>query len=864
MSSRPDSTSFYREARRFLFEAFCLLLLLQGFPVQALEIAAAENAGARNASSAEGDSGSDSSSLVEWAKDQISQTLEKADDALDQPWTSALGLMLGLSVYAIPQGQEFDDSPPDPPIASDQGPTKSEPIDPDALSAILAQRDTLTAIPLLPGFNLISLPKVPPSSDPANVLAPIAGTYTKAFAFDGCAEGLGWRTYDPNDPAASDLTELGTNLAIQIRSTTSADLPVEGTLADSTTMTLCAGWNLIGYPAAQPRHVLNVFAPIRDKLLRIFEYDPFDPEDPWDFWDSKAPAWANGVKYLRPGYGYWVLVSEDVTFDIKNVSADPTASFNATVTAPQDLDVVTAPTDIFATIESDLLDNWLLRYRAIGDAEWIELATRPYPPAPGEKLATFDPTLLLNGLYELELMATDLAGRQVSDTLAVVVDGQMKIGHFTLSFIDLAVPVSGLDIEVVRTYDSRQRHSQGDFGQGWTLDIRQGSYRNNRPPGDGWRIPDAEGPWGLPCSVVQETKSHLTTVRLSDQEIYRFRLVLQNPSTVIGGCFAEAAFEWVDGPLPGTTLEILGNSQVFAVNGSDEVVVPDTQEPFVPEDVKLTTRDGRIFHLDLAQGVTRLEDLNGNFLEITPEGIMHSSGKGIDFERDAEGRITKITDPMGNANRYAYDTAGDLAAFTDRVDATTRLTYKEGHYLEDVENALGVRAVRTEYDREGRVRRMIDAAGKIIKLKHDLDARQEVITNRLGFVRVLEYDGRGNIAREVDELGHETLRTYDARDNLLTTKNPLGHTTTFVYGADNDVQSIRDPLGQITTMTHDSRGLPLTLTDALGQVTANTYSASGLLTSTRDPDGNVTHFDYGAGGDLTTITDALGQTTRFA
>ena len=59
---------------------------------------------------------------------------------------------------------------------------------------------------------------------------------------------------------------------------------------------------------------------------------------------------------------------------------------------------------------------------------------------------------------------------------------------------------------------------QGDFGFGWSLDIRQGSYRNNRPPGDGWQLQSGF----LPCDTVVETKSHLTVVRLSDQEVYRF------------------------------------------------------------------------------------------------------------------------------------------------------------------------------------------------------------------------------------------------------------------------------------------------------------------------------------------------------
>ena len=563
----------------------------------------------------------------------------------------------------------------------------------------------------------------------------------------------------------------------------------------------------------------------------------------------------SGYILQEPGTGFG---GYHVAFERRLSALDGAVTFHA----PQDLDVVTAPTDVIATLDAEGLQSWTLSTRPVGSSNGTILATGT-GPVENTTLGEFDPTLLLNGLHELILTGTDAAGQTVSGKVAVSVEGNMKIGHFTLSFVDLAIPVSGLDIEVVRTYDSRQRLEQGDFGQGWTLDIRQGSYCNNRPPGDGWQIPGTEGPWGLPCSTVHETKSHLTTVRLSDQEVYRFRLALRNPATVIGGCFADAVFEWVDGPLPGTTLEVLGTSQVFVATGSDRAVLPDTQEPFVPEDVKLTTRDGRIFHLDLADGVTHVEDLNGNFLEITPEGITHSSGKGIEFERDEAGRIVTITDPMGNSNRYDYDEAGDLVSFTDRVDAVTRFTYTGEHYLADIENALGVRAVRTEYDEDGRVARMIDADGKVVALDHDLEGRREVITNRLGFVRVLEYDERGNVVREVDELGNTTLRTFDADDRLLSLTDPLGNTTTNSYDAVGDLIAITDPLGHVTRLAYDPRGNPTSITDALGQVSTFTHDARGNLIEAMDPLGAVTAFAYDTRGLLLTETDALGQVSAY-
>ena len=76
----------------------------------------------------------------------------------------------------------------------------------------------------------------------------------------------------------------------------------------------------------------------------------------------------------------------------------------------------------------------------------------------------------MNGLYDLRLTATDLLGRPIRDTIQVTVDGAMKIGNFALAFEDLSVPMAGLPIQVIRSYDSRDSRV-GDFGTGWSLAI---------------------------------------------------------------------------------------------------------------------------------------------------------------------------------------------------------------------------------------------------------------------------------------------------------------------------------------------------------------------------------------------------------
>ena len=557
------------------------------------------------------------------------------------------------------------------------------------------------------------------------------------------------------------------------------------------------------------------------------------------------------------GAGYFV------TFERLVPGLEATIEFHS----PQDLDEMTAPIDVVATLEGEGIASWTLSYQFAGEGQPVVLATGTRSVR-NATLAQFDPTLLLNGLYDLVLTARNAAGQAASEKISVVVEGGMKIGNFTLSFNDLTVPLVGLNIEIVRTYDSRERDQggvQNDFGYGWSLDIRHGSYRNNRKPGAGWQILNPGGPFGLPCTVVTEVKSHLTTVRLSDQEVYRFRLGVVDAAPTGGGCEARAVFAFVDGPLPGTTLEIVGNDTVFWENGTDDLIDVETFQVYEPTEVKLTTRDGRIFELNLVDGVTSVEDLSSNRIEITSAGIIHSSGVSIDFVRNAEGRITKIIDPRGGEIAYAYTPAGDLDAFTDRVGNTTHFFYSSQlpHLLEDIEDSRGVRPIRNDYDQDGRLLRHTDAFGKVIEFSHDLDNRREVITNRLGHSRTLEYNIRGNVIRETDEVGGVTERTFDLEDNLLTETDPLDRTTTYTYSDRNDLLTLTDPLGRTTTYTYDPQGRILSVTDPKGHVTSNTYDFHGRLERTTDALGQITTFTVYANGSLHTITDELGQTAEF-
>lgn len=735
--------------------------------------------------------------------------------------------------------------PPDPPGFSSSAAVAS--------SGLRAMHAEATDVPLVPAWNLASLPSRPADPSPATVFGPLGTSLRKAFAYDACDAADPWKVYDPADPAGSDLAQVDERAGLWLDMAQGAPLPSPGPAPLSATIHLCPGWNLIGFPSEQARPVENALASIAGKYQRVFGYEAADPADPWEVYDVSVPSWANDLEVLRPGHGYWILATAAADLQIVNDGSD----FGVEIAQPAQLAEVTAPVSVTGTVRGQSLSEWELRYRSLDGGDWVTLSTGT-APVTGTPLGIFDPTLLLNGLYEIELSALAADGNGVSYSTHIVVEGQQKIGHFTLSFLDLEVPLSGIPIRILRTYDTREKASR-DFGHGWTLDVRQGSYRNNRTPGEGWRIVDGF----LPCQNVQETLPHLTTVRLSDREVYRFRLTLSRQAITAGGCFAEAGFAFVDGPVPGAALSILGGVEVFHANGTSRVVDPASQEPYEPRNVRLQTRDGRTFDLDLAQGLTRLRDTNGNELQIAAGAITHSSGRSIAFTRDTQGQITEIADPLGRTLRYAYDAAGNLVTFTDQADQTTSFTYDSGHRLLTIEDPRGIQPIRNDYDADGRLIRSTDAFGKVIELTHDLAAHREVVTDRLGHSRVLEYDDRGNVIRETDALGKVTTRTYDGNDRLLSETNPLGHTTRYTYDADRNLTEAEDPLGHRTRFTYNALGQVLTTTDARGKVTGNSYDAAGNLLETEDPLGNVTAYTYDARGNVLTTTDAEGGVTTY-
>ena len=533
-----------------------------------------------------------------------------------------------------------------------------------------------------------------------------------------------------------------------------------------------------------------------------------------------------------------------------------------TITSPANGSEVTALTTVTGMVTSPNLDSWTLQYQSAGSSTSIPFATGTSASVSG----TFDPTLLLNGITAIQLSAMDTSGQTTTTSISVVVDRNLKVGLFTVSFNDLSVPVAGLPIQVVRTYDSR-RQQVGDFGVGWTLDLKTISLSTSVALGDQWNESSSGG--AFPNYCINATQPHVVTVSLTDGTTYEFQPML-NPQcqrlVPLQDVPITITFMPTGNTPPNAALAIAGNNQPTVMGAVPGPVTLDdltTLATFDPDQYTLTLPDGRVALISRQFGLQSLTDLNSNKLTVTSTGITHSSGKSVTFTRDGQNRITQITDPNGNHLLYAYSATGDLVSFTDPLNEVSTYTYNSTHGLLTIQDPAGVQPIRNDYDANGRLVSHTDAFGNVINYTNVTSAQQEIVTDRLGNVTVNQYDNDGNIIQVTDALGGITKRTYDAQDNLLTETNALGQTKTYTYDANRNRLTETDALGHTTTYTYNGRNQVLTVNDPLGHVTTNTYDANGNLLSTKDPAGNTTTYTYNASGLRTSMTDALGSVTTY-
>lgn len=228
-------------------------------------------------------------------------------------------------------------------------------------------------------------------------------------------------------------------------------------------------------------------------------------------------------------------------------------------------------------------------------------------------------------------------------------------------------------------------------------------------------------------------------------------------------------------------------------------------------------------------------------------------------------RLTSVTDPSGNTFSYKYDTDGRMTTFTNKSGAVTTISYNTDNKVSAIKDALGYSTLFTY--RAGAVD-ITDALGRKSTAELDKNNLLTAFTNAKTYREFYQYDGSYNILTVTpdlpinDQYYFNWSYSYDSNNNLLSATDPMQQKTVFVYSG-NDLVKETDPDSSITQYSYstDGRRLLLSNTDPKGNVNSSIYDSKGRKLTATDPMMSVTKFTYSADGDVLTTITPKGEVT---
>ncbi|MCK4445207.1 MAG: hypothetical protein KAW09_11725, partial [Thermoplasmata archaeon] len=152
---------------------------------------------------------------------------------------------------------------------------------------------------LTTGMNLVSYPLMMADDSSSAILSTIQSPYERLWKNEGGPQS--WSSFSNMKPWPQDmLLNYTDGWWISVSADTYFD--VAGTVPGNVTVSLKAGWNLIGYPTLTDRTVAEV--------LIGLPYDRVECFDPLAPYHLRA---MNDSDYMTTGMGYWVHVTQNTT-----------------------------------------------------------------------------------------------------------------------------------------------------------------------------------------------------------------------------------------------------------------------------------------------------------------------------------------------------------------------------------------------------------------------------------------------------------------------------------------------------------------------------------------------------------------------
>lgn len=183
------------------------------------------------------------------------------------------------------------------------------------INAQLALETNQVSRSMVYGWNLISLPVVLADSTLPAAFDTISESYGDVYTWDACGGGQ-WKVFNQDAPEpVNTLNAVGVVAGYWVNMNFPATLSLNGIYPLSTSITLCSGWNMIGYPSLAVRPVEEALASIAGKYTLVRQYRAGEATQ-WKTYSPTAPPTLNTLKEIEPGYGYWIYMTQPATLDI--------------------------------------------------------------------------------------------------------------------------------------------------------------------------------------------------------------------------------------------------------------------------------------------------------------------------------------------------------------------------------------------------------------------------------------------------------------------------------------------------------------------------------------------------------------------
>ena len=275
-------------------------------------------------------------------------------------------------------------------------------------------------------------------------------------------------------------------------------------------------------------------------------------------------------------------------------------------------------------------------------------------------------------------------------------------------------------------------------------------------------------------------------------------------------------------------------------------------------------------------------------LAMTGSAVLAQQNTTTQYQYDAVGNLTKITDPLGRVtdqqydalNRlkvqlqptingvrpkteYGYDGLGQLTSVTDPRNLVTSYTV-DGLGNQSVQASPDTGATHKTYDAAGNVKTVTDAKQQTTVYHYDMLNRITGIVYHDGNTVTYTYDvgpyARGRLSSIADAHG-SIAYSYNQKGNIVGETrviNGVSYVTAYGYDTVGRLNNVTYPSGRIVSYQHD----------ALGRIAQIDTSKDGSLQTlvaqiTYHPFGGIKSFVNGAGQTVTRGMDLDGRTSSY-